>query len=748
MSVVEPTKAWSDFVRLFYSPPNELAVTDRGTSGRFITWAQEAWLRTPSSPFFLPVRASGWTYWYAICPDGEQFVWVRELIQAYIGSWATFSGQQPIPVDSTMPLDQAVMSLVGPGGCAIRLLVPKNINAETSVLQGVTRLIRSLTARPYRHIHLARSLGRIISDFSDACTAGAEAIAEEFLALLLQDHRLSGTNKLFLRLQFLGAFSRWAELEESGYLPDLIRIDRPALASDVLARLFMARLSITANVREFERSASKFGCLVGSITMIRSAAGAQYYAYWAISCGESPAVVAVRLLDAGWLDLARRHGGVASLLPLPSGSESSPMVSVGLADLQQAIDGGRLDTAIYTLAQMPPSPDMLPVVIDLVTRTLSPQSIELLQQWRVHLGESAVQDALSGQTRFSRDLAIASERFTVAFRAAFARNVPSVERAQTFAELQDQAVSRLMEPGVLREFVDVIGPLSRSTSPELLPDLIDLLLDIERDLFSSAGDVAGMQQLRLIIFECWALGDESGDRHRANRLLDLLGRTLSSGVSPEVFDELVESLRAGWAPFLTNADLSLSLEVVEILSASQPETAVALHAFAALILSRIGPHNARQIDAAQLETARMIAQDFGLELSTPEASEAAVANCFSQTRPPVGTSVAIYSLMEPAAARAASIVQQWYPEVRVDTFAEKVASDALRHSAKRVDLLVIADKAAAHAATDALKAARGNRPIVYARGKGTASLVEAVIAGFDEIYGEAPSATSVQRGGR
>ena len=113
--------------------------------------------------------------------------------------------------------------------------------------------------------------------------------------------------------------------------------------------------------------------------------------------------------------------------------------------------------------------------------------------------------------------------------------------------------------------------------------------------------------------------------------------------------------------------------------------------------------------------------------------------------PPAGSSVAIYSLMESAAARAAAIVRRWYPEVRVDTFAEKVATDALRYSARHADLMVIADKAAAHAATDAIKAARGRRFIQYARGKGTASLVEAVLAGFDAIYGGSLSSATAQR---
>lgn len=736
-------EAWSHFTRAFFSPPNDLSPAADETTEQIIAWAKDAWLRSPASPFFLPVSASGWTYWYAICPNQEQGLWVGDLIRAYLGSWAGFSGPQPVPADSDMPLDQAVRALLGQDGCSFRLLIPRNANAETSVRQSVIRLTRALAARPYRQIHLTWPLGRLISDFSDACTSGSESSAGETLTLLEQDHRLSGANKLFLRLQYLAAFARWADIGESGDLPDLIRLHRPVLASDALARLVIARLPATADLADFAEAASGFGCLIGSVTMIRSAAGAQYYAYWSMSSGETPEAVTARLLDAGWLDQARDHSGIAPLLSVPGTSSSAPTPAPSLDELRQALGGERLDAAVDVLALTPPSAELLPALIDLVTRTLSPRSIELLQRWRGPLGESAVQDVLSGRLGASRqDVAIAAEPFPVALQAAFAGDIAPVERAQALDELRDQAVPRLMQPGVLREVIEVVRPLSRSVSSALLADLIDLMLDMERDLFSAAGDVAGIQDLRLIVVEAWALGDESGDRHRVNRLLDLVGRALSAGVSPAVFDELVENLRAGWTPFLTDAGLPLGLEAIEVLAAAQPETAVALDAFVTPILSRIGPHNARRIEAAVLETAEMLAPDFGLELPIAAEPSPGTEKSPGRAMPPAGSSVAIYSRMESAAARAAAIVRRWYPEVRVDTFAEKVATDALRYSARHADLLVIADKAAAHAATDAIKAARGRRIIRYARGKGTASLVEAVLTGFDAIYGGSLSRTT------
>ena len=70
---------------------------------------------------------------------------------------------------------------------------------------------------------------------------------------------------------------------------------------------------------------------------------------------------------------------------------------------------------------MPPSAELLPVLVDLVTTTLSQSSLELLQRWRGPLGEPAIQDALSGQPGTSRpDVTIAAESFPAALQAAFA----------------------------------------------------------------------------------------------------------------------------------------------------------------------------------------------------------------------------------------------------------------------------------------------------------------------------------------
>jgi hypothetical protein len=217
---------------------------------------------------------------------------------------------------------------------------------------------------------------------------------------------------------------------------------------------------------------------------------------------------------------------------------------------------------------------------------------------------------------------------------------------------------------------------------------------------------------------------------------------LGAGVAAATFDDIAESLRAAWNPFLTDADLTLGLEAIELLAANQPGPEESLQAFALAILSRIGVHNARRIGEVCLETARALAPEFGLDLAIPALPEETATAAANRVHPPDGTFVAIYSLMEPAATRAATILRRWYPRIRVDTLAGKVASDELRSAAKNSDVLVIADRAAAHSATEALKVARGSSPIYYASGKGTTSLIDAVLNGFSASFSGASAVST------
>lgn len=740
MSEHDQFAQWDRFLDSFFSNPNDLRAVGTNALEAMVAQARDGWVATSSIPLFLPARVNTKDYIYAICPEADQGVWIRDLLWAHLGSWVTFADSDAH--SDTRPLDEAIAELVGSGGLHYRLTMGSGQDARSNVVHGLRRLTQALASRPHRRIHLARPLGRVIGDFWDACASGSEATALDLLDTLNCDHRLSRTNALFLRLQALATFHHWEEIAALNQLPDLLRLDRPALASDALARFAMASLPEQAQINDFDQLKSKFGALIPTTTAIRSTQGAQYYAYWCLSADEQSSDVSARLEQAGWLTHATEASGLRDLLSTNKPITTKGQSAVDRQALNQALEDGRLDAAITLLSRAQPTADALPVLKDLVLQTLSPEALVLLKEWRDVLGDTyrleiAFSPKWLDQPETTEPIATLGE----AFNKAFSATATSEQRAEALAACRGLAVATLMRPGAVASFAENVRMRLQNVDFSA-SEMLDLLLDIERDLYTAGGNVPSIQDLRMRVIEAWAYWDGSGDRHRADRIVVLTERLLAAGVPVGTFDEVVEMLRAGWEPFLTDADTPLGLEAIEILLAYRPDGSSSLEAFALPVLSRVGDHNARRLVPAALEVAQVLAAEFGLSLTL--STGAAEAEGLTQTsvwNPPDGTFIAIYSLMESAAKRSKQILEKSFPGLRVEVLSKKVGHDSLKSAAKSADVLVIADRAAAHAATNDLTEARGKLPIDYARGKGSASLLEAAARGLERLSSSLAAAT-------
>jgi len=722
---------WSQFLGAFFSSPNEVGPGQGNeTFDAVVDRAHNDWVTESPIPIFLFARLSGQTYGYALCPQDDRGTWARDVIQAYLGSWITFD----VARKSLEELDQAAHALVGADGRVYRFAVASTGNGLLRVLEGVGRLRSALKSKPPRQFHRNQPVGRLIGDFLDACAAGAEFTAMDLLNSLSRDHRLSRRNASFLRLHALAEFERWDDIENWDELPDLLKMNRSTRASDALARFVMARLPANATIKDFDEVKSDYGALVPSTAAIKSPAGAEYYAYWALSAGEEPAAVREHLQSSGWLDYVERDALLKKLqtsAPVPT---EQPFAPVDRNALDAAIADGRLDTAITLLSHAEPTIDVLPILKNLVVSTVSPDAFDVLRRWHDALGD--ITTPLISEPA----PAVSYSSLRQAFAAAFSDSTAPHDRSDALDACRQLGETNLMRPGAIYAFVaEISGQLP--VADQYAGALVDLLLDIERELYTAAGDELQAQPLRLLAIETWALSDNSGDRHRAGRMVVLLDRLLAEGISLQTYDQVVDLLRAAWEPFLTDADLPMALEAIELLAANQPDSTSSLDDFALPILARIGEHNVRRLPSMELAAAEMLASECGLELGlTPEMLEATVEERTRQDTPPPGTFIALYSLMESAANRAMRVLRARYPDIRVEVYSGKVASNSLRNAGMSADILVVADRAAAHAATQALTESRGSKQIDYARGKGTMSLLDAVDRGLQRLTGTSTAA--------
>jgi hypothetical protein len=732
---VHVSERWEVFLRAFYQPPNQLEL-GRGVSelDAVVAAAEGLLAHSPEGPVVLPAKLPSGTHYFAIAFDDDQARTLRELLASHLGTtWTDFDGSSLVARPGLDALDRAAIALAGGNSARVFRLQVAN-SARTLARHQVTALVRALGERPLRQARLTQPIGRILGDFADACATGAEQAARLAFGRLASDYRISAANRLFLNVQLLAAFGRWEELDNLAGLDEVVRLPRPALVSDALAQYALAQLANPADLADFTaQTAPRFGALVRSVSAIRSVASARYYVLWSLAGGESRRIVGERLEGTAWV----HDEIVAEILRGPDDLAGERPKGDLRIRVSEALASGRYDAAIDLLAECSPSAADLPAVVSAVRATLTRVAIDLLDRYRGAFGDTAIDAALAQPIAAdgSGEEVVNQPGWATRIQALLAADTPQAERREHLKAIESSSINELLATGGLQDVVAAVreavtSPVGGVDTNDGIEGCIDLL----REIHKSGTAPAGLEELAFSVLELWAYHDHTGNRRRLGRILMMVEILLGLGISPDKFDESVELLRLGWAAFLTDADLESGLDAIELLGPYRPDGSVTLDLFAGPILARIGMHNARRVSAAALAVAQELASEFGFEIVLPSSQTLAgddAEGVFGRVAE--GTVVALYSLMEGARERAAAILEQRHPGLTVVTLADHVASEQLSAVARTADLVVVMDRAAKHAATQALHAARGNRPIAYAAGKGSTSLIAAVEKGLEAI---------------
>jgi hypothetical protein len=743
----EVASAWSALLTVFFGPANRLDwPSDQPVLAELIRLDEQLLARDPPGPVMLPfVDLQGNSSYYAAARDDDPARQLGEVIAAFVGPTSTsYTGRTLRPE----PYDQVHGALVRFAGSPERVFRFDVVAADRRRVQAqVRRLLTTWTSRPSRTLGEVVPIGRLLDDFEDALERGEEERANHVLYEdLLHQGRLSGPNRIFLEARYLAAFEHWAVLDQLPDMDDLLRLRRPALVSDALARLALHQLD-SAGVQEPEgeephdvaadagrlavftdRVAARFGALVPSLDLVRSAVGAAYHVLWSLHAGEPGPDVAARLEGTPW----RSDPLVALVLDETLGVAAPPDEEPeAAADRIDAVEGalaaGLYDRAIDLLEAAPVDLPLVGAVGRILRETLNLRATEVLRRYRLALGEDAV------QVELDRIAAVAVPSVPDDHDPSLL--VPEVVSwPETFRRLATGALTgraaNLEEIGfveLLRNGDELDGVIDalEAVDDEAVGLVVDEGFALCRRLEGADCDPDLISPLRRKLVEVWAIGDVSGQRRRAEVLLEQVEKLLRQGIGTGEYSDLVEQLTFGWAPFLTDHSVGLSLWAVELLAGFRPPADNALPAFALPVFSRIGPHNAGRISRPDLMVAVSLAAEYGLDLDVGDALSAAPVETH-EAKLPSPFVIGLYSLDEPALRRAATLIRRDYPGVTVETASDKVATDSLRVLAKKADVFVMAELSSKHAATDAIKVARYPRPYAHAGGKGSSSLLRTV----------------------
>lgn len=683
-------------------------------------------------PFVLPrVTGSGGTAYYAIALDGDQAHELRRVLAAVVGpTYTTFDGR-PVEPDLGDQVLQAAVRFAGSPAWVFTFGVVGSGEAKAAVRKQILLFLALMRRRPRRRVSVARPFGRLVRDFERALSDRDERVAGQLLYGPIADAgRLSNMNRLFLHVRLLAEFERWAELAALPSMDDLLRLERPALVSDALARLAMVQLrdALTADSTSVEpdvfadQVAPRFGSLITSVERIRSALGAQYYVLWQCHQGESPATIRDRLAGLAWIE----HPEFEALLGPAEVQPAVGLAEPALEAITAAIVEGRLETALELLSRVTPRAEHLPSLLLAVSQTLSMTGIQVVTRFRQVLGDEQVDQAVA-ELHKARLTAEATELLSA---EGWPERIGRVARRELGPA---EALLAAEETGLLELVRDesmlqrVITAVEDAASSGGSGPVLDVALELVRRLTDTLPEVARsrLHDLRLAVLRLWALDDQSGDLTLAGDVLDEVEALLASGCSSPEYEEVVELLALRWEPFLTDFAFGVGVRALELLAAARPASSTVLGSFATPLLARVTRSNVGRLDLADVTVADSLSQELQLglpilELRDNEATASDLPRQWSGT-------IGIYSLDESALGRAAAILQRLLPAAEVRTAHDKVASDPLRALAANADIMVVATQKAKHAATDAIRSARSSCSLTFPVGKGTSSLVRAVL---------------------
>ncbi|MDQ2102185.1 protein DpdD [Azospirillum isscasi] len=210
----------------------------------------------------------------------------------------------------------------------------------------------------------------------------------------------------------------------------------------------------------------------------------------------------------------------------------------------------------------------------------------------------------------------------------------------------------------------------------------------------------------------------------------LLGHLLAIGISSKEYQSLLRDLEDVQERVSSYAHLAWGLDVCEMLVIAPAPSADAREARLRFFLGLVGQaksfaHRLKLQDTLPLE---FLCRDFGVDPGSLETMR--LVGDREAERPAqdlAGKTIVIYTLAEAAGTRAKQALEKMFPGASVQMNSDTVATARLTSLAKAADIFVFAWRSSSHQAFYCIKDAMAGRAPVMAAGKGTASILRAVL---------------------
>ncbi|MET3909991.1 PAS domain-containing protein [Bradyrhizobium sp. S3.3.6] len=655
------------------------------------------------------VEPSGDLRVYAVTSNDREWRQLSPLLLSFAGPTLTsFTG---IPAQlRTGHVVEETISETRPAKVGV-LGLPFDGNVRAQALRALSRLQDTWARAPKLDGRPTEPTGWLLAEFQDQINVGRREAAAAVIDRLRAELRLDALNIQFLEIQLFAAFSDWAAIVSMPRLSQLCAARRPpSVTATLLQAIYAVQLRDIVSGGNLEKSKLRYEetcrALVQPLLVLppppaTTSGGWTIYAMEAIVDGDRPDIVtALKSHESliGWL--AAHVAGAEADIVRP------PVVPA------TALDAAR--TAVVEADEI----NSLSA-INAALAKLSGLSAEDLQKLRT---AEPFKSALRELAADDRTPVAGPGNWVEWFQRA---GDPSFDDALEIARRgKDEwpIGDREADPGSVRQLEVALEHVQAdSLAGERAADALPLLVAwLRRDPEYPRPAFSAVYSVLLTLF---ALSHRRGRRIYESSGL-LIGALLATGLSEKTYRDLLGDIDELLGAGIGTESLYWLLDVLEdTVSFPAPSSGIR-ESFWLNTLVKIQPLRSR-LTGLQRASIAGLAQSVGWNDDTLE-SVISGGTADSQQELQSGLKIAIYTLTESAGRQAKTALESTFPSVVVDCSADHGGNPRLKAMAENADIFVVTTTSAKHAATEFIRSHRGERPLLFAQGRGFTSILRAI----------------------
>jgi hypothetical protein len=740
-------------LEVFFAPPNGISwesITQRTAPSalldQILPWLDLLREDRREGPIVLPfVRGGKVVGWYGAPLSPTGYYEFENELNAWLGC-SYLKQIEPVPESAGYPLAAALRKRFGP-----RILQFSG-ESEAAISARLLDYAQLMSRRPKTGGTPVRPVGAIRSDFDRALIARDSVRAEELIEEFKLTGRLNEENLRYLDVRLKAGLGYWEAIARApSFLRTLADLPLPKqVLSDLIESLYRTYLDPEEATGNFERLTALFAENIGgaypklfsSRKGIRTPRVVKAFMLFELMQNRPDRAILTELEAL----IPAEDPGASVFRSLVDGAGTPPSTEPSPAKDEAEVDAAetayldeQYDRAFALFKGRPLSKsavqrqvhcvlfidtdearrdflDRIEAADEALLASLTEAARRKIEAWRQSClptqGANARQAGISGWLEWAEALSSgtnpAEARATLEKCITWDRQAIADDRetAHRFTALLSglagdaEQVARHAVPAILEAFVPEDKPLSEAGRPiaTLLFDLIAL------DDRVTPTDLSLLQLLAILL--------------------------LNSGLSGDEYRDLVSSLEDVLNRVGSYTNLTWGLDMAEALAIAPAPSPQARARRQGFFLQLVGQAQqfAHRLSRHEVIGFFHLCRDFDVErvdlgIITLPREDATTA----PTPDLSGKLIGIYTLTEAAAQRARATLLEMFPRVRVETNADQVASARLISLAKAADIFVFAWKSSSHQAYYCVKDAMKPREPILPTGKGTASLVRAVL---------------------